>query len=32
MPAPVARWLRGSPLTQNALISTMEYVLERAER
>jgi SAM-dependent methyltransferase len=27
MPAPVARWLRNSPLTQDALISNMEYVL-----
>jgi SAM-dependent methyltransferase len=27
MPAPVARWLRDSPLTQDALISNMEYVL-----
>jgi SAM-dependent methyltransferase len=32
MPRPLARWLRQSPLTQNALISTIEYVLERAER
>jgi SAM-dependent methyltransferase len=31
MPRPIARWLRQSPLTQNALISTMEYVLERSE-
>jgi SAM-dependent methyltransferase len=31
MPAPVARWLRDSPLTQDALISNMEYVLARAE-
>jgi SAM-dependent methyltransferase len=30
MPGPVARWLRRSPLTQNALISTMEYVLAKA--
>jgi SAM-dependent methyltransferase len=28
MPGPVARWLRDSPLTQDALISNMEYVLE----
>jgi SAM-dependent methyltransferase len=27
MPAAVARWLRDSPLTQDALISNMEYVL-----
>jgi SAM-dependent methyltransferase len=27
MPGPVARWLRASPLTQDALISNMEYVL-----
>ena len=27
MPAPVARWLRDSPLTQDVLISNMEYVL-----
>jgi SAM-dependent methyltransferase len=27
MPAPVARWLRDSALTQDALISNMEYVL-----
>ena len=27
MPAPVARWLRDSSLTQDALISNMEYVL-----
>jgi SAM-dependent methyltransferase len=31
MPGPVARWLRDSPLTQDALISNMEYVLARAE-
>lgn len=30
MPAPVARWLRDSPLTQDALISNMEYVLAKA--
>ena len=31
LPAAVARWLRDSPLTQDALISNMEYVLgERA--
>jgi SAM-dependent methyltransferase len=29
MPAPVARWLRDSPLTQDALISNMEYVLTK---
>ncbi len=27
LPAPLARWLRDSPLTQDALISNMEYVL-----
>jgi hypothetical protein len=31
MPPPVARWLRDSRLTQNALISNMEYVLTRAD-
>ena len=31
MPAPIGRWLRESPLTQDALISNMEYVLARAE-
>ena len=31
MPAPIARWLRDSPLTQDALISNMEYVLAKAE-
>jgi SAM-dependent methyltransferase len=30
MPAPLARWLRDSPLTQDALISNMEYILARA--
>jgi 2-polyprenyl-3-methyl-5-hydroxy-6-metoxy-1,4-benzoquinol methylase len=30
MPAPLARWLRNSPLTQDALISNMEYVLAGA--
>ena len=30
MPAPVGEWLRSSPLTQDALISNMEYVLARA--
>lgn len=30
MPRPLARWLRSSPLTQDALISTMEYVLTKA--
>lgn len=29
MPAPVAAWLRRSPLTQDALISNMEYVLQK---
>jgi hypothetical protein len=29
LPAPLARWLRDSPLTQDALISNMEYVLAR---
>ena len=27
MPAPVARWLRDNAITQDALISNMEYVL-----
>ena len=31
MPASIARWLRDSPVTQDALISNMEYVLARAE-
>jgi 2-polyprenyl-3-methyl-5-hydroxy-6-metoxy-1,4-benzoquinol methylase len=30
MPGPIGRWLGSSPLTQNALISNMEYVLRRA--
>jgi SAM-dependent methyltransferase len=30
MPGPLAQWLRNSPLTQDALISNMEYVLARA--
>jgi SAM-dependent methyltransferase len=30
LPVPVARWLRDSALTQDALISNMEYVLARA--
>lgn len=30
MPAPIARWLRESALTQDALISNMEYVLAGA--
>ena len=30
MPASVGRWLKDSPLTQDALISNMEYVLARA--
>lgn len=30
LPAPVARWMRDSPLTQDALISAMEYVLAKA--
>ncbi|MBA3884821.1 MAG: class I SAM-dependent methyltransferase [Acidobacteria bacterium] len=30
MPAPVARWLRDNPVTQDALISNMEYVLAKA--
>jgi SAM-dependent methyltransferase len=30
MPAALGRWLGSSPLTQNALISNMEYVLARA--
>jgi hypothetical protein len=29
LPAAVGRWLRDSPLTQDALISNMEYVLSR---
>ena len=29
LPAPLARWLRDSPLTQDALISNIEYVLAR---
>jgi SAM-dependent methyltransferase len=29
LPAPVARWIRNSPLVQDALISNMEYVLGR---
>jgi SAM-dependent methyltransferase len=31
MPAAVARWLRDSTLTQDVLISNMEYVLSRAD-
>ena len=31
MPGPIARWLRDSTMTQDALISNMEYVLTRAE-
>jgi hypothetical protein len=30
LPAPIGRWLGSSPLTQNALISNMEYVLAPA--
>jgi SAM-dependent methyltransferase len=30
LPAAIARWLRDSPLTQDALISNIEYVLARA--
>ena len=30
MPGPIARWLRTSPLTQDALTSNMEYVLAKA--
>jgi 2-polyprenyl-3-methyl-5-hydroxy-6-metoxy-1,4-benzoquinol methylase len=30
MPGPIGRWLGSNPLTQNALISNMEYVLRRA--
>ena len=30
MPQPLSRWLRNSPLTQDALTSNMEYVLVRA--
>ena len=29
MPAPIARWLRDSALTQDMLISNIEYVLSR---
>jgi SAM-dependent methyltransferase len=29
LPAPVARWLRDTPFTQDALISNIEYVLKR---
>ena len=31
MPRPLGRWLKDSPLTQDALISNMEYVLTRTE-
>ena len=31
MPGPIGRWLKDSTLTQDALISNMEYVLARAE-
>jgi hypothetical protein len=31
MPGPLGRWLKESPLTQDALISTIEYVLAKAE-
>jgi ubiquinone/menaquinone biosynthesis C-methylase UbiE len=31
LPAPLGRWLRDSALTQDALISNMEYVLARRE-
>ena len=30
LPAPIARWLRDNPMTQDALISHMEYVLAGA--
>jgi hypothetical protein len=30
LPAPLARRLRDSPLTQDALISSMEYLLAKA--
>jgi hypothetical protein len=30
LPAPIGQWLRDSPLTQDALISNIEYVLEAA--
>ncbi|MEZ5318017.1 MAG: class I SAM-dependent methyltransferase [Vicinamibacterales bacterium] len=30
MPAPLARWIRESPLTQDVFISNIEYVLARA--
>jgi len=32
MPAPVARWLRDNAVTQDALISNMEYVLAGSGR
>ncbi|HEX5071178.1 MAG TPA: hypothetical protein VFV78_13255, partial [Vicinamibacterales bacterium] len=32
MPGAIGRWLGTSALTQNALISNMEYVLAHAER
>jgi 2-polyprenyl-3-methyl-5-hydroxy-6-metoxy-1,4-benzoquinol methylase len=31
LPAPVARWLRDSPLTQDIVIGNMEYVLEHGK-
>jgi hypothetical protein len=30
MPPAIGRWLRSSPLTRDALISNMEYVLAKA--
>jgi ubiquinone/menaquinone biosynthesis C-methylase UbiE len=30
LPGPIGGWLKGSPLTQDALISNMEYVLAKA--
>jgi hypothetical protein len=30
LPAPIARWVRDSAITQDALISNMEYVLAGA--
>jgi len=32
LPAAIGRWLRDSPMTQDALISNMEYVLARSHR
>ena len=30
LPRPLARWLSGSPLTRDVLISNMEYVLAKS--